>query len=139
MPFPKIRHCLVCEDLRVEKGNKATILGFYGVAPDVAIKVLDLKLPLQSIMFMFIGGEGEGQFKITLQILNNVGVEVKQLPEIDFNIEPPSARTSTIAFGLRNFTFFGAPGTYTVRLSVDGKVQYETTLEIQQAKPEDLK
>lgn len=138
MPFPKIRHCLVCEDLRLEKGNKATILGFYGVAPDVAIKILDLKLPLQSIMFMFIGGEGEGQFKITLQILNNDGVEVKQLPGIDFNIEPPSARTSTIAFTLRNFTF-GATGTYTVRLSVDGKVQYETTLEIQQAKPEDLK
>lgn len=138
MPFPKIRHCLVCEDLRLEKGNKATILGFYGVAPDVAIKVQDLKLPLQSIMFMFIGGEGEGQFKITLQILNNDGVEVKQFPEIDFKIEPPSARTSIISFSLRNFTF-GASGAYTVRLSVDGTVQYETTLEIQQAKPEDLK
>jgi hypothetical protein len=138
MPFPKIRHCLVCEDLRLEKGNKATILGFYGVAPNVGIKILDLKLPLQSIMFMFIGGEGEGQFKVALRILNEKGVEAKQLPELDFNIEPPSARTSTIAFGLRNFTF-DTLGTYTVQLSVDGKVHYETTLEIEQAKPEDLK
>jgi hypothetical protein len=138
MPFPKIRHCLVCEVLRVEKGNKGTILGFYGVTPEVEIKILDLKQPLQSIMFLFIGGEGEGQFKVTLQILNNAGVEVIQIPGLDFNIEPPSTRTNTIALGLHNVTF-GAPGTYTVRLSVDGKVQYETTLEIQQAKPEDLK
>jgi hypothetical protein len=37
MPFPKFSYCIVCDALRPELAGKATILGFYGLAPNVNI------------------------------------------------------------------------------------------------------
>jgi hypothetical protein len=46
MPFPAIDYCLVCEGVRQEFGGKLTILGFFGVTPNVDIGVGNLNQPL---------------------------------------------------------------------------------------------
>ncbi len=46
MPFPNFNYCLVCEGLRPELGGKLTLLGFYGLAPNVEIVIINHNLPV---------------------------------------------------------------------------------------------
>lgn len=47
MPFPQLDFCIVCENLRPEYGGKLTILGFYGLSPNVDILTPQLMVSLQ--------------------------------------------------------------------------------------------
>src|SRR6266851_1253333 len=51
MPFPNFDFCIVCEGIRPELGAKLTILGFFGVAPNVDVLVGDMARPL-SVSFL---------------------------------------------------------------------------------------
>jgi hypothetical protein len=46
MPFPAFDFCIICEGLRPEMGGKLTILGFYGLAPNVEVVVSNPALPV---------------------------------------------------------------------------------------------
>jgi hypothetical protein len=52
MPFPNVSYCLVCDGLRPEIGGKLTILGFFGVTPNVEIVVINQALPLNLAFVM---------------------------------------------------------------------------------------
>src|ERR1700683_3721003 len=53
MPFPNFDFCIICEGIRPEIGSKLTILGFFGVAPNVEIVVQN---PSQPLMISFVAG-----------------------------------------------------------------------------------
>ena len=55
MAFPKIRHCLVCEGVREEINRKRSVLGFYGVTPDVEIMLEDFARPMGHLVFFSSG------------------------------------------------------------------------------------
>jgi hypothetical protein len=46
VPFPNFSYCLVCEGVRQEIGGKLTIFGFYGLAPNVDIAIVNPNLPV---------------------------------------------------------------------------------------------
>ncbi len=50
MPFPQFSYCIVCEGVRPEVGGKLTILGFYGLTPNVEIAVANPNLPLNIVL-----------------------------------------------------------------------------------------
>ena len=52
MAFPTVRHCIISEGVRQELGNKATILGFYGITPDVVIGLA--KFPVSLDLFFLL-------------------------------------------------------------------------------------
>jgi hypothetical protein len=137
MAFPTIRHCLVCEDIRFERRNLVALLGFYGITPDVEILVKDFALPVPHLYFLFIGGQGEGRFKISLQLLNGEGKSLVTTPESEVVVQPQPKRTN-LALGLAGFAF-PSPGAYTLRLFVAGESRpYESQFQVLQGSPEDF-
>jgi hypothetical protein len=46
MPFPNLNYCIICEGMRPEIGGKLTILGFYGLAPNVDVRVVNPNSPV---------------------------------------------------------------------------------------------
>ena len=137
MPFPQIRHCLVCEDIRPEAHRKNTLLGFYGVTPYAEIRIQDLTQPIGRLAFFLMGGPGEGTFKVSFEILGEDGFVV--VPRIDGTavIKGNDARYTagynfTFGFGLLRFP---APGRYTVRLFVEGQPHFEDSFAVSQGAP----
>jgi hypothetical protein len=142
MPFPKIRHCLVCEDIRIERGHKAIILGFYGIAPDVDIGILDFSKPMDRLMFLLTAERGAtgGEYKVLLQILDESDCELQksgQSGPIDVVVAADPAATNSFGFGAVGL-HLPKPGRYTLRMSVNGEKHYENTFNVQQGKKEDL-
>ena len=137
MAFPKIEHCLLCDDIRQERGRKLTILGFYGIAPKVRILVQDLTKRLERISFILLGGPGEGKYKLLMRLLdedNNPVLEPKEAIEIDIQ---KSLETSILTLGLGGVKF-PKTGEYRFELQIDGKVCYTTSFEVGQGKAEDF-
>lgn len=136
MSFPDIEACVICEDVRRELGGMSTLLGFYGLAPNVDIVFKDIKLPLDRISFFLIGGAGEGNFKISFELLTKDGTSFVKTPEGTILIEPTKRKTFLI-FSLANQKF-PEPGTYKIRLNVDGSAKYENTFEVLQGTEKDF-
>jgi hypothetical protein len=135
MAFPKVQHCIVCEDVRQEVGRKQSILGFYGITPDVTILLRDLDTPIQRLTILFITGRGGGKFSLGCDISDESGNKVIDLlsKEIDF-IE--QGRRLNLAFAIQMPRF--KAGRHQVRLIADGDVVYTTSFEIGKGEPKDF-
>jgi len=74
MPQPKVSYCLVCEDARLEQGNKLTILGLYGVLPSPELP-LHIVLPdwPAAIRILFMVGMSNGSTVAVAQVVNPDG------------------------------------------------------------------
>jgi hypothetical protein len=138
MPAPKFNFCVVCEQIRPDVGGKLTILGFYGLAPDVEILASSMEQPL-GISFIvgfpavsandankpyqhcFIITDPNG--KVLAQTANNqlnVVAETKGMVAIGFILPP------TVA------------GKYTLKVLVNNELNFEATFKIRAATPEEL-
>jgi hypothetical protein len=95
MTHPFITACLVCDDVREEKNRKLSLLGFFGVCPNVTIIVLEGKQPTFSFVLLanpidatLTGGvvlsapsgrsltESEFGVKLSSEGQNNIGFKV---------------------------------------------------------------
>ncbi len=133
MPFPKISHCLVCEMVRPEEGGKLTLLGFFGIPPDVQIQVPNLELPLSSLAFVFLGGSYQSHpadppFQISLRIADSQGTVVVETPSAPLSI-PPTGNKTTIAAAVSNVRFT-AVGRHRVSLLVNGQSARDETFDL---------
>lgn len=139
MPFPAVRHCLVCEDLRQEVNRKTTILGFYGITPNVGILVRAFDQPIGRLAFVLLTEEIKeaGKFKLTPRLLRPDGEPLVDLPALETEIAAPSFRTQ-LGFGFGSVKLPG-PGIYSLVLLVDEKEHYRTSFSVEQGKPEDFK
>jgi len=136
MPFPQINNCLICEDVRLERRRLATLIGFYGVTPNVHILVRELNLPLERLTFFMMGERGEGQYQVRAQILNEEGNVITQSQEMSMVIRDPAREVNlgTVFYGVR----FQRPGRFNLTLVVDGETHYQTSFEVSQGSPEDF-
>ena len=128
MGFPKIHHCLVCEDLREERNRKISILGFYGVTPDVEILINEIIKPIPRIAFLLLGEKGEGEFEASVQLLSPDGKPLVMAKFGKLEILDLTRRYS-VGMGFQQVVFPQA-GTYTLKLLVDGNDHYETTFSV---------
>jgi hypothetical protein len=134
MPFPPIRHCLICEEVRPEVGGKCLILGFFGVAPNVNLIVQDLTKPLEKLCFLLVCEPGEGSYKITMKIAGPKGEMILAPPEVDFLFPSPSQSVNAVntIFGISGAQFPTA-GKYRFILLVQGKEHFATSFDVSQA------
>jgi hypothetical protein len=110
MPPPiKILHCVVCEEARHEVGNKMTILGFFGIVPNVQIFVSSLQGPTK-LLLLFLAQTTSPKIDLTGELRHENGtVIVSAKMGLDTSGSSPN-------FGKVNFGFgFAAP------LKLEGK------------------
>ncbi|SRR6266571_2808092 len=134
MPFPEIKYCLICDAVRAEALGKLTLLGFFGVTPDVQISIKDFRQPLQAA-FVLVGGTGEGRAKVGFQFADARNQVLLATPEAEAGPIEPGKRLLT-GVGI-SYTFPG-PGRYSFRVIVDDRIHYQTSFELLQGTPADF-
>jgi len=138
MPFPTIRHCVVCEDVRQERNNKATILGFYGVAPDFNVKLRDFTRPLEKILFVLIADPAPRQtYAVKARLLTPQGNVLNETAAVNLELVGGPNRNSFI-IGFTGLTLPGV-GTYHFEFVVDDVTAFRTSFFAEQGQPQDFR
>jgi len=121
MPVPKIKHCLVCDDVRFELHSKLGVTGLYGITPDLSILVGQLALPVR-LCFLFLGGPGDGEFLFRAEIRDKTGTPLPAIPVPSSVKVPitPKYTSSMVVFWFPEIKFPQA-GPYTIVLFSDNE------------------
>ena len=138
MAFPEIVNFIICEDVRREVDGKASLMGFYGAAPDIRILFKTEAAPygMERLAFYFRSAPGgEGKYNVVLQILDEKKDIVISSPEAACPIKNPRYNT-VLVFKLRDIKF-PRLGAYSINLIMDRGIHYSTTINIGVAEPED--
>ncbi|MGB3552390.1 MAG: hypothetical protein WA993_17015 [Candidatus Binatus sp.] len=133
--MPLFNFCLVCDDVRIEQGGKALIIGFYGMVPYVEIGVTQPSAPIPRLTFVLISGPPivAGRYHIVLSVKDPQGREVLN--------KNPAPIDQDVAAGPFNAIIYLQPmplngvGTYTVTAIVNGKADFTGKLFINQGSP----
>jgi hypothetical protein len=133
----KVTYCIVCEDIRPEAQGKHAILGFFGLLPDVNIKLKEIGKPVARLAFLVNVGGGPGKYNLKFSV---VGPDKKK-PFPDVTLEgveiksDPTART-LVVFNMIGLVF-AKEGPYTVKMIHGNKAFYESTFSVEQG-PDEL-
>ena len=137
MPFPEVRHCVICDDIHREGLGKLTILGFYGLAPSVSIRVAELSKPIEQLTFLLICGPfGGGESKVFARIDDEHGKSVIAFEPGSVVLE--KADTIFFAVGARNIQFTMV-GKHRFTFTVDEKAHFSIDFTVAQATRDELK
>src|SRR5262249_28879626 len=124
MAFPSIAACLVCDDIRQETGGKVSLLGFYGIIPNVEIQVADFDQPIERLAFYLSAyGQRDGHpHGISFELPGpDGGALLGPVNTAPVGAPPPAGTAIRLAFA---FTTAGLrlprPGVYRVVIRVDG-------------------
>jgi hypothetical protein len=135
VPFPAVTFCLMCESIRQEMANKLSILGFFGVLPDVDIGAVRLDQPLVLAVVLGFGS-------VTDAAVYNYSISVVN-PDGSAFFQSPNARVNTVV-GRAGILVTGGgavprvAGPRTVRLIINGEPHYENRFMIHQATTQEL-
>jgi len=136
MPLPQIKHCLICEDIRLERRNLASFMGVYGSTPYVSIKIRDFKLPV-GFCLVFFGPPIEGKVDIRLELRTPGGTRLEATIFPQQN-EQTFSKESACTFAFRVQATFPIPDTYTLILSASGAEFFKETLDLTQGNDSDF-
>jgi len=131
MPLPQIKHCLICEDIRLELRNLVSLMGVYGATPYAGIEVANLKLHV-AFCLVFVGDPFEGKLVIKLELRSPDGVRVEATAFPELN-EQTFSRNFPVTFGFRVNAIFPRPDTYTIVVTAGGAEFFKDTFLIAQA------
>jgi hypothetical protein len=137
MPLPDIKHCIICEDVRVERRNLSSFMGVYGATPHVGIRLRNFQLPAQ-FKCVFMGAPAQGKFVIVPEIRSPDGTRINaevQPVGFEFTFSADFAG-SILAFWFK--AKFPGPNTYTVVLMHNNDVFFSDTFKLEQAKDADF-
>lgn len=137
MPFPAINYCLVCEGARPEVGGKLTVLGFFGVTPNVEIGVARLDQPMVLMVILGFGivEDANQVYNHSFVILNPDGSALAK------SVQPSPINVVAGRPGLIGFSATAIPnvaGLRTVRLIINQQTHFEDKFLIRKARPEEL-
>ncbi len=126
------KFCIVCDDVRVEVQNKASIVGLYGMLDYTSINVQNPALPITKLVFMLISGAPvpPGPYGVHLSLKDPKGNEL--LPQVDATRMTALAAPLNAIIICQPFPLTGV-GTYRVTAIVNGKPDLSGTLKISQA------
>jgi hypothetical protein len=126
------KFCIVCDDVRIEVQNKASIIGFYGMLDYVSLSVQNPALPIAKLAFMLISADPvpQGSYGIHLSLKDPRGNEL--LSQVDATRSDAHAGPLNAVIACMPFPLAGV-GTYQVTAIVNGKPDLSGTLKIGQA------
>jgi len=143
LAFPPIRWCVMCEDARIENRRQVSLLGFYGVTPDVEIAISDFNQPIERLAFyLWTQGESDGRtHKLTFEVLdpeqNRIIGPITTSPE---GVAPRAHAPITfgVIFTAGNLPL-RLPGRYQIVVRIDAdESRYETSFVVRQARLADI-
>jgi hypothetical protein len=126
MPPLTIRACILCEQARQEVLGKWTLLGFFGVAPNVRVGIADFRQPI-TLCFVFAGDQYVGKVRVSVRVLSPSGADVPGGMSAEGEFLPGRL---TSAFFLPFQAVVPGQGQYTAVLTFNGQDIYRTTFEI---------
>jgi uncharacterized protein DUF6941 len=132
VPLPKLRHCLVCEEARSESRNLLTLLGFFGVCPQVEIRVEKAGGLIPRLAFVFVGDKGTGEADVFLRLVDDQKSVVLQTPKIRLVFSDPD-RGFNLSFNSAPFPL-PRTGRYTVQVFIDEKPEFEADFNVAEGK-----
>ncbi len=137
MPFPAFDFCFICDGVRPELGGKLTILGFYGVAPQVEVVVGNAALP---VTLAVVAGfppisDVRTAYEYSIVITKPDHVVIQQTPPTKLNISHAGRGLVILGFAIVPPIFFG---TYSIRILVNGEVKLDTSFRLRLITPTEV-
>jgi len=124
MPSVKISHCVICDGVRPELSNKLTLLGFFGITPNVEVRLGTVSLPVDELTFILIGSVSgsAGSAEVAFELFDWSDSSIFSVSK-SHDIKP--VERSNFIFNVRSLKF-PHTGRYKIRMRVDGRVIYNT-------------
>lgn len=137
MPFPNFDFCIICDAVRPEVGGKLTLLGFYGLAPNVEIVVLNPAMP--STIGLVAGfppvPDAQAVYQHSILIRRPDQGVIQQMPPTRLNVSPVGRGLVVFGFVIPPPYAFGA---YSIRISVNNEIKLDTSIRLRAATPAEL-
>ena len=134
--LPEIKHCLICEDIRLERRGLVSFMGVYGFTPHAGISVRNFKAPV-GFCLVFTGDPIEGGFDIQLEIRAPDGTRIQATTVPEHN-EQEFSKELPCTFAFRVQAVFPGPDTYTMILLASGAEFFKDKLYLTQGKASDF-
>ena len=112
MKSAQLQYCIVCDDVRIEMGNKLSLMGVFENVFLPAFPSILLKFAVVNHW------EGEGQFETQVKIVNPERREVVVSVPSTFGIESQGYADNVTFF---TNVSFDRPGPYAVLIYINGK------------------
>lgn len=136
MPFPSLSYCLICDVLRPEVGSKLTILGFYGLAPNVDVRVVNQNSPVNlSFLAGFPAVQDARPYAGTLIVTKPNGTTASQTGPVA--IQVVAGRGGAWGVGCI-IAPPHIPGRHSVRFLINNEVKLETSFTLSLANQAEL-
>jgi hypothetical protein len=129
----KAQYCIVCEDARTETLGKLTLLGFFGLLPNVLIQVQELNKSIDRLLFLLNLTGDAGKYSFTFEIVNPKGKVIHTINLAEMNIKGGDSK-AIVAFVVTGLVFT-SKGKYEVRLSNAKNQFYISTFTVAIADP----
>ena len=120
--------CLLCENVHPEGNGKMSLLGFYGILPNVSIYIQYLDRPVAMLIFLFTFSEGIGEQSFSGRLTNESGLEIMKTPG-DVKVLFQAGAQVSLGMGFQNVVFKKA-GSYTVELINAGRAVHSATFKV---------
>jgi hypothetical protein len=130
MPFPDFDYCLICDGIRQEIGNKLTINGYYGMAPNVEISIGNPGLPVVICLVAGLPTGPNATYSAETIIDRPNGQTAIQMPNM--SIEVSADKRGLIAIGAA----LPPPqswGLHSIRIVIDGQPKLDTSFVVKPA------
>jgi hypothetical protein len=136
MPFPEFDFCLICDGVRPEMGGKLTLLGFYGIAPNVEVAIGNPAFPLSlAIVAGFPPVLDIRVYDHSFVITDPSGNTIQRTPPSRLHVAPGGRGLVVFGFVMQPpYTF----GTYTVRIQINNETKLNTSFRIRSANPAEM-
>lgn len=122
----KVENCIICDGLRLEIGNKLTILGFAGITPHVSLGIKGFGENIELSFVLFISGE-TGSYELIFNIISSISETVftRKLDNLGIN---PDRRT--VAIVQPKELNFKKAGIYDIKILEGSREIYSSSFEI---------
>lgn len=118
MDSATLTYSILCDDVRLEAGNKISLMGVFQ-------NVYVPKFPAGVIKFAVVNHwEGRGEFQTEVRILDPGGKQTARSAPAPFTIANPGPADNITFF---TNVSFAEPGTYTLQIFLSGELVRETT------------
>jgi hypothetical protein len=124
--IPQFETCLVCDGVRQEILGKLTILGFFGVTPNVDVALQHLSQPA-ALTFVLLGGPGDGTFSASFEVFDESEQRIIAAAEAGTLTATPNSRSVAIVQLVVNF---GHPGAFALRCFLNGVPSFNATFRV---------
>lgn len=124
----ELRSCLVCDLVRPELAGKLTILGYFGICPNVHIRVAQLDQPTV-LTFVISGDPGDGHYSALVAVFDeSTGRQIASTAELPILARPSAPTVLAVAL----VVIFGHEGLFTVRAFLDEREHFRGEFHISQ-------